>query len=145
MRLGESLELVMCQTGWKISWKPDHKYPGNHFVTAKISQNEDGNPTYPGCLRINYAGKSGSPWGHFLVQYTTCFFSDTRPHTIHTKTLQHSTMTTELTGCIITQLTPSWDQRLGMIVGGSKYSFMSHLPFQAQPNHRGTISHCHKS
>ena len=30
------------------------KYPGNHFVAAKISQNENVNPAnYPGCLFVN--------------------------------------------------------------------------------------------
>ena len=139
MRLGEGLGTCDVPDRMENFMESRCKYPANHFVAAKISQNEDGNPTYPGCLQINYAGKSRSPWGHFLVQYTTCFFSDTRPHTIHAKDLQHSTMTTELTNCIITQLTPSWDQRLGMFVGGSKYSFMSHLPYQAQPYHSGTV------
>ena len=60
---------------------------------------------------INYAVKSRSPWSHFLVQY---FFSHSHPHPIHTKTLQHSNMTTELTSCIIMQLTPNWDQWPGV-------------------------------
>ena len=68
MRLGEGLGTCDVPDRMENFMESRCKYPANHFVAAKISQNEDGNPTYPGCLRINYAGKSRSPWGHFLVQ-----------------------------------------------------------------------------